>query len=98
PPVGALSLHGALPIFGIVAASALFNLCAYLGAARHRRRHAPACPADEEERAPGRARAGAFAVECAVTALLGLVAPLAARRPRARSEEHTSGLQSPCQL
>jgi len=71
-------------VLGIVAASALFNLCAYLGAARHRRRHAPACPHDEEERAPGPARAGAFAVECAVTALLGLVAPLAARRPRVR--------------
>src|SRR5947209_5082800 len=60
--VAALVCTGMLVVLGIVAASALFNLCAYLGAARHRRRHPPACAADEKERAPGPARAGAFAV------------------------------------
>src|SRR5213080_3211372 len=70
-----------LLVLGIAAASALFNLCAYAGAARHRRRHPPAC-ADEEERASWPARAWAFAVECAATALLGLATPLALRRRR----------------
>src|SRR5213078_2611186 len=75
-----------LLVLGIAAARALFNLCAYAGAARHRRRHPPACAADEE-RAPWPARAWLFAVECAATALLGLATPLALRRRRVRPLE-----------
>src|SRR5207245_1510703 len=56
------------------------------GCARHRRRHPPACAADEE-RAPWPARAWLFAVECAATALLGLATPLALRRRRVRPLE-----------
>jgi len=81
--VAALARIGMLLVLGIAAASALFNLCAYAGAARHRRRHPPACAADEE-RAPWPARAWLFAVECAATALLGLATPLALRRRRVR--------------
>ena len=79
--MAALARIGMLLVLGIAAASALFNLCAYAGAARHRRRHPPACAADEE-RAPWPARAWLFAVECAATALLGLATPLALRRRR----------------
>ena len=75
---------GLLLVLGVVAASAFFNLCAYAGAARHRRRHPPACAADEEERGPGPARVRAFALECAATALLVLATPLALRRRRVR--------------
>ena len=78
----ALARIGMLLVLAVGAASALFNLCAYAGAARHRRRHPPACPADEEERAPWPARARAFAVECAATALLGLATPLGFHRRR----------------
>ena len=81
--MAALARIGMLLVLGIAAASALFNLCAYAGAARHRRRHPPACAADEE-RAPWPARAWLFAVECAATALLGLATPLALRRRRVR--------------
>ena len=84
--VAALARIGLLLGLGIAAASALFNLCAYAGAARHRRRHPPACAADEE-RAPWPARAWLFAVECAATALLGLATPLALRRRRVRPLE-----------
>jgi pimeloyl-ACP methyl ester carboxylesterase len=84
PRVGALGRVGILIVLGIVAGSALFNLLAYAGASRHRRRHPPPCPADEDERAPWAARAWAFAVECAVTALLALATPLGFRRPRVR--------------
>ena len=84
--MAALARIGMLLVLGIAAASALFNLCAYAGAARHRRRHPPACAADEE-RAPWPARAWLFAVECAATALLGLATPLALRRRRVRPLE-----------
>src|SRR5207249_3829581 len=73
-----------LLVLGIVAASALFNVYAYRGAARHRRRHPPACAADGEDRTPWPGRAWAFAVECTATALLGLATPLALRRRRVR--------------
>ncbi len=79
-----LARVGLLLVLGAVAASALFNLCAYAGAARYRRRHPPACAADEEERGPWPARARAFALECAATALLPLATPLALRRRRVR--------------
>src|SRR5439155_463 len=46
--------------------------------------HPSACGADEEERLPRPARARAFALECAATALLALVTPLALRRRRMR--------------
>ena len=75
---------GSLLVLGVVAGSALFNLCAYAGAARHRRRHPPACAADEDERLPWPARTRAFALECAATALLALATPLALRRRRLR--------------
>jgi pimeloyl-ACP methyl ester carboxylesterase len=82
--VAPLARVGLLLVLGVVAASALFNLCAYAGAARHRRRHPPACAADEEECRPWPARARAFALECAATALLVLATPLALRRRRVR--------------
>jgi len=82
--VAPLARVGLLLVLGVVAASAFFNLCAYAGAARHRRRHPPACAADEEERGPWPARARAFALECAATALLALATPLALRRRRVR--------------
>src|SRR6266516_2634613 len=82
--VAALARIGLLLVLGVVAASALFNLYAYAGAARHRRRHPPACAADDEERAPWPAGARAFAVGCVATALLGLATPLALRRRRVR--------------
>jgi len=82
--VAPLARVGLLLVLGVVAASALFNLCAYAGAARYRRRHPPACAADEEERGPWPARARAFALECAATALLPLATPLALRRRRVR--------------
>jgi len=82
--VAPLARVGLLLVLGAVAASALFNLCAYAGAARHRRRHPPACAADEEERGPWPARAREFALEWAATALLVLATPLALRRRRVR--------------
>jgi len=82
--VAALAHIAVLVVLGVVAASALFNVCAYAGAARHRRHHPPACGAGDEDRAPWPARAWAFAVECAATTLLGLATPLALRRGRAR--------------
>jgi pimeloyl-ACP methyl ester carboxylesterase len=70
----------------VVVGSVAFNVLAYLGAARYRRRHPPAWPLDDDERAPWAARAlawlAAFASECTVTAFLALSAPLALRRPR----------------
>src|SRR5207245_10697859 len=50
-----LSLHDALPIS--LAASIAFNAAAYLGAARHLRRHPPDCPFDDGDRGPWPARA-----------------------------------------
>ena len=82
--MAALAHIAMLLVLGIVAASALFNVYAYRGAARHRRRHPPACAADGEDRTPWPGRAWAFAVECAATALLGLATPLALRRRRVR--------------
>ena len=79
-----LARVGLLLVLGAVAASALFNLCAYAGAARHRRRHPPACAADDEERGSWPARAREFALEWAATALLVLATPLALRRRRVR--------------
>ncbi len=75
---------GLLLVLGVVAASVFFNLCAYAGAARHRRRHPPTCAGNEEERRPWPARARAFALECAATAVLTLATPLALRRRRVR--------------
>ena len=73
-------------LVGTLAASIAFNAAAYLGAARHLRRHPPDCPFDDGDRGPWPARAfswlRAFVVECSVTALLTLSVPVALRRQR----------------
>jgi triacylglycerol esterase/lipase EstA (alpha/beta hydrolase family) len=73
---------------GTLLGSVAFNALAYLGAARHRRHHPPACPEDDED-VPAAARAlawiGAFTIECGVTALLTLTVPLSFRRVRVRA-------------
>lgn len=70
----------------IVAGSIAFNTLAYVGAALHRRRHPSACAfaADDEAPWPARMLAAlrAFAVECAVTALLAVTFPFSLRRQR----------------
>ena len=67
----------------VVAAGALvFNLLAYAAAAADRRRRAPDCAADEDERPTWAARVRAFAFECVATTVLAWTAPLAFRRRR----------------
>jgi triacylglycerol esterase/lipase EstA (alpha/beta hydrolase family) len=77
-----------LVVAGVGAGSVAFNAAAYAGASLHRRRHAPACPFDDDDAGPWPARAlawlRAFAVECAVTAALVLSVPLSLRRQRVR--------------
>jgi triacylglycerol esterase/lipase EstA (alpha/beta hydrolase family) len=77
-----------LVTLAVIAGSIAFNAAAYAGAARHRRRHPPDCPLDDEEPGPWPPRAlawlRAFGVECAVTSFLALTVPLALRRQRIR--------------
>ncbi len=67
-----------------VAACVLFNVLAYVGAARDRRRQPRRAP--DEDEPPAAARAGAalvaFVAECGATVVLMLVTPLRVRRPR----------------
>jgi len=78
----------------------VFTAAAYAGAARHRRRNPPACPADADDDAPRAARAVgrlvAFGAECGLTALLVFLAPLGMRRPRVRGP--APGAQRPVVL
>ena len=73
-------------LVAVLAGAVAFNVGAYAGAARHRRRHPPACPADADDDMTAVARvltaARAFAVECVATAMLALSAPLGLRRLR----------------
>lgn len=81
-------------LVGVVIGSVLFNVAAYLGAARHRRRHPASCAAEADE-LPAAARLTAwlvaFARECAVTALLVVTIPLAFRRVRVRVLDDREG-------
>lgn len=77
-------------LLAIVLGSVVFTALAYFGAARHRRRHPPACPADVDEETPWPARVVAavrsFIVECGLTAVLVVLTPFGMRRrPRLRS-------------
>ncbi len=77
-------------VLGVAAASVLLNALLYLRAARHRRRHPPPCPFEDEEGsdAPWLARTlawlGAFGRESMATALVILGAPAALRPQRIR--------------
>jgi triacylglycerol esterase/lipase EstA (alpha/beta hydrolase family) len=70
-----------------VTACVLFNVLAYVGAARDRRRQPRRVPDEDEPSAPARAGAAlvAFLTECGATTALMLAAPLGfERRPRRR--------------
>jgi len=86
--VGTLGRFVLIALGSTLAASVLFNLAAYRGAARHLRRHPPACPFEDDAGGAWPARAlawlRAFALECGVTALLTLSVPVAFRRQRVR--------------
>ena len=71
-------------VLAVAAGALVFNLLAYAGAAADRRRRAPECAADEDERPGWPQRVQAFAGECAATAVLTWTTPLAFRRRRAR--------------
>jgi len=77
-----------LLVLAVVAGGVAFNVAAYSGAARYRRRHSPACPLDADDPPPWLTRASgwlaAFVSECGVTVLLSLTVPLAVGRRRVR--------------
>jgi pimeloyl-ACP methyl ester carboxylesterase len=75
----------------VVVGCVLFNVVAYLGAARHRRRHPAPCPEDADEAAPWPARFVAFVAECAVTTALACTVPLALRHTRVRALDDRRG-------
>ncbi|HLY36593.1 MAG TPA: alpha/beta fold hydrolase, partial [Candidatus Binatia bacterium] len=74
----------------LVVGCVLFNVIAYVGAARHRRRHPEPCPEDTDD-LPWPARFTGFVVECAVTTALACTVPLALRRMRVRALDDRHG-------
>jgi len=84
--VTALARAIAVVIAGVAAGSVIFNLAAYRGAARYRRRYPVPCAEETFDRSLAGLLAwvGAFVREAAVTALLVLTVPFGLRRHRVR--------------